>query len=429
MLKIFKKSRRKKVLGIGLDGVPCTLIDTLISRGDLPNIASLCDSGTRGSINSSLPEISSVAWSSFMTGEDPSVHGIYGFIELKPGTYDFRFPNFKDIQAETIWQKLEKQGKRSIILNIPSSYPAPALNGILTAGFVAVDLRKATYPDPAYRYLKRIGYQADIDFLKARDSADELFKAINYNLDKRIEAFQYFRNNEQWDLFIGVITETDRLHHFCLSAFEDESHPHHEDFLDFYRRIDRYIGQVLDSIDDATTFFMLSDHGFTLIKHEVYLNSWLKKEGYLNFETDNPSSLNELSPESRAFALDPSRIYINRKGKYPKGKVGGESHKLLEELSAKLTAWVDSQGNPVLRKVFPGKELYQGPCQENAPDLVLLSHHGYDLKGSVKRPEIFGRSPGLEGMHTYDDAFFLSNRPDAGISEISEISRFILDSF
>jgi len=43
-----------------------------------------------------------------------------------------------------------------------------------------------------------------------------------------------------------------------------------------------------------------------------------------------------------------------------------------------------------------------------APDLVLLSHHGFDLKGSVQKRTTSGRSK-LQGMHTYDDAFFFSD--------------------
>ena len=43
-----------------------------------------------------------------------------------------------------------------------------------------------------------------------------------------------------------------------------------------------------------------------------------------------------------------------------------------------------------------------------APDLVLLSHHGFDLKGSVQKWTTSGRSK-LQGIHTYDDAFFFSD--------------------
>ena len=57
---------------------------------------------------------------------------------------------------------------------MPSTYPAKALNGILTAGFVALDLKKATYPESAYEYLKSIGYRMDVDTRKAQQSLEAL---------------------------------------------------------------------------------------------------------------------------------------------------------------------------------------------------------------------------------------------------------------
>jgi predicted AlkP superfamily phosphohydrolase/phosphomutase len=55
--------------------------------------------------------------------------------------------------------------------------------------------------------------------------------------------------------------------------------------------------------------------------------------------------------------------------------------------------------------VFLKEELYHGACVEYAPDLVVLSNHGYDLKGKTNSSSVFGRS-GLQGMHTQDDAFY-----------------------
>lgn len=53
------------------------------------------------------------------------------------------------------------------------------------------------------------------------------------------------------------------------------------------------------------------------------------------------------------------------------------------------------------------EELYNGPYLKQASDLVVLSAHGCDLKGKVNSPEVFGRTD-LEGMHTQDDAFFIT---------------------
>ena len=54
------------------------------------------------------------------------------------------------------------------------------------------------------------------------------------------------------------------------------------------------------------------------------------------------------------------------------------------------------------------EELFKGPFIDNAPDLVLLSNQGYDLKGMVSKNEVFGRT-NLSGMHSQDNAFFYSS--------------------
>jgi hypothetical protein len=40
--------------------------------------------------------------------------------------------------------------------------------------------------------------------------------------------------------------------------------------------------------------------------------------------------------------------------------------------------------------------------------LVILSEHGFDLKGRVSSDKVFSRSD-LSGMHTQDDAFFYNS--------------------
>jgi hypothetical protein len=45
------------------------------------------------------------------------------------------------------------------------------------------------------------------------------------------------------------------------------------------------------------------------------------------------------------------------------------------------------------------------------------------MKGSVKKKEVFGRT-GLQGMHTWDDAFFLApadHGPDLAIEDLAPI--------
>ncbi len=121
-------------------------------------------------------------------------------------------------------------------------------------------------------------------------------------------------------------------------------------------------------------------------------------------------SIEEIAPGSKAFAMDPTRIYINLKGKYPQGVVepGAEYEKLRAELAEGLRA-ITYQGKPVINKVFMKEEVFSGPLMEQAPDLIVLSNYGFDMKGSTNKQVLMDREI-FTGMHTQDDAHFFINR-------------------
>ncbi len=411
MLRFFKKgkNKEKKAVVLGIDGVPCSLLKRFIDEGLMPNLAELAKKGTLSAMTASIPEVSSTSWSTFMTGVNPGKHGIYGFMELKKGSYKWKFPDSRDVSSSTLWDIARKNDKKSVVINVPSTYPAKEVNGMLTAGFVALDLKKATYPESAYEYLKGIGYIMDVNARKAQESLEALADEIDITFEKRKKAIMHFLDTGEWDLFIGVITETDRLHHYLWVALDDESHPQHDFFIGFYKKLDAFIGEMYEKVGDDIPFIMLSDHGFTTIKKEVYLNTWLREKGYLKFNSDAPASMEDMNEESRVFALDPSRIYIHRKGKYPNGCVGSDDYEALRNKIKDELMTLTYEGEKVIKEVRFKEDVYSGDLQKEAPDLVALSHEGYDLKGAINKPEVFGNGM-LTGGHTRENATFYINR-------------------
>jgi len=430
-MALFKKKKRPRVCVIGLDGVPYSLVTDLARRGIMPSMSSLIQSGHLHELKASLPEISAVSWTNFMTGTNPGTHGIFGFTDFRPGSYQVRFPNFLDVKCPTLWDKLSAQGKKSIIINQPATYPARPVNGVLVSGFVAIDLAKAVYPPSQKDALERMGYQIDIDTVKSRENPAFLWQELLKTLASRKKALDHFWE-EDWDYFEFVITGTDRLHHFLWYSYDDEKRAYHEDFLNYYRQIDGLIDKIAVSFRNLTGgdegFYVLSDHGFCGIDLEVYLNAWLEKEGYLKFSTPAPTGLEDIGEESAAFALDPNRIYLNLREKFPKGIVASsEAESLKKEISQKLEK-LEFEGRKVVRRVFDSRDIYSGPYLSLGPDLIALAEHGFDLKGSVKKKEIFGRT-NLQGMHTWDDAFFWANRAVGENLAISNLAGIILENF
>jgi len=425
--------RRKRTLVVGLDGVPHSLITRLAAAGTMPNVARLVDLGSLARMKVTLPEISAVSWPSFMTGTNPGTHGIYGFVDPKPGSYDIRFPNFRDLGAPTIWDKLGEKKKRSVVLNQPSTYPAREIPGVLVSGFVAISLPKAVYPRRALADLEKLDYRIDIDTARAREDHDYLMEDLAATLESRRRAVDHFWANEDWDYFQVVVTGTDRLMHYIWSAIDDPSHAYHDATLDYYRSVDTFIGDLYDRFtresgraEPGEGFFMLSDHGFCGIEQEVRVNRWLVENGFLSFETDAPRSIEEIAPNAKAFAVAPARIFLNRRGRFPKGRVDDASARaIMDEVEAGLSE-LTHEGRPVIEHVFERDEVYSGPRIDGAPDLVPVGHHGFDLKDTVREAEVFGRT-NLTGMHTWDDAFFWSRREQAPDLEITKLADIILE--
>ena len=84
-------------------------------------------------------------------------------------------------------------------------------------------------------------------------------------------------------------------------------------------------------------------------------------------------------------------------------------------------------GAPVIQRVFDRAEIYHGPLVDRGPDIILLANPGFDLKGKVYSPTVFGRSV-LQGMHTQKDAFLYSDKKKTA-DNICEIKRIIIDEF
>jgi predicted AlkP superfamily phosphohydrolase/phosphomutase len=430
-MAIPKSKKTNKACVIGLDGVPHGMVVELARRGVMSTMARLMDLGHFHKMKASLPEISAVSWTNFMTGANSGTHGIFGFTDFKPHSYDVRFPNSLDLKAPTLWDKLGAKGKRSIVINQPSTYPARKINGVLISGFVALELAKAVWPMTFRAALEQMGYQIDVDTTKVRESPEVLWQELTKTMAGRQKALNLLWE-EDWDYFEFVVTGTDRLHHFLWKAYEDPGHPSHQAFLDYYRHIDRLIGRIVAAYRKLTNtydgFYILSDHGFTGIVQEVYLNVWLERNGYLKFAQPEPEGLGDIAARTRAFALDPNRIYLNLKSKFPKGTVERSAKKALkEEIAGKLEK-LEYQGRKVVRKVFFAEDVYSGPLAGKGPDLIVVGEPGFDMKGSVKKKEIFGRS-GLQGMHTWDDAFCWASEDLGEDLAIEDVAPFILKNF
>ncbi|MBN1867853.1 alkaline phosphatase family protein [Candidatus Sumerlaeota bacterium] len=163
--KARRRSRVRKVVVLGLDGLDPDLTEKWMNEGALPNFARLRDQGSFRRLRTTFPAVSPVAWSSFQTGCNPGRHRIFDFLEpnrrshlpelssarigpprrvLRLGRW--RIPLSKpDIElrrkSRPFWCILGDHGVFSSVIRVPITFPPEKFRGVSLSGMCVPDLK------------------------------------------------------------------------------------------------------------------------------------------------------------------------------------------------------------------------------------------------------------------------------------------------
>ncbi|MHC4625374.1 MAG: alkaline phosphatase family protein [Planctomycetota bacterium] len=442
------RERYPKFVILSIDGVPCSLVRRMTDQGDIPNLSSLASDVGLREMRSVHPTVSCVAWSSYMTGQNPGKHGIYGFIDRQPGTYDLMFPNSTTRATQDVWSILSRANKRVFGMNVPTTYPPQPVNGTMIGGFLSPSMEKVAYPVSVGEYLRSIDYRIDNDAALARKDKRAMLDDLHRTLDARMEAMFHFLESDQWDFFHTHIMGSDRINHFLWEKMEQGDPEFAPAFFAYYRRIDEFVGRLLNFLPEDVPLMVFSDHGFCAIEQEVQLSRYLIELGWTSV-AGTPRHPLSIDPEkSRAYCLIPGRVFVNLAGREPQGIVPlAQYQQTREQLRDDLMKLRDpKKDRPVIRKVLMREQVYWpagcdgtstfSPDQVasaagtfgKAADLIAIPYDGYDLKLGLAGDVVFKRTE-LEGMHTYEDAFIVARGVDLPQDnlEIMMLARPILE--
>ncbi|MFU2209663.1 alkaline phosphatase family protein [Solidesulfovibrio sp. C21] len=422
---------RKRLVVLGLDGLPLDLATSLAATGRLPNLERVLALHP-ATIEAELPELSPVNWTSFTTAANPGRHGVFGFVGIDPAAYTLGPLDATAIRVPTLPDRLSAVGLTAKIINFPCAAPVKPLNGAIIAGFPETDLSRAVYPPELANNLRLAGYRIEADTSKGAADFDGLARGLRQTLASRRAALDMLWAGGDFDYFMFVLTETDRLFHFFFPAVAHPEHTLHGPALDLLVEWDKAIGHLLDRYDSLPgekRLIVLADHGFTELVTEVDLNVWLAGRGLLK---THPGAANEwdarIAPhQTAAFALDPGRIYINIKERFARGVFHEHvAEKLARELRDELVA-LTYEGKPVMEAVHLAEEIYDGPQLRRAPNLVCVGRPGMSLTGKFDRSEIFGRF-GRTGCHSAHGAIWCDTA-GARPATTTEAGRLVADFF
>lgn len=281
--------------------------------------------------------------------------------------------------------------------------------------------------DTAISDFETLGWACATNALKDQAIGEQAFlEDIEKILEQREKLLYSRLAKNDWRFLYMVFGETDRVGHLMFRYY-DEQHPLYkkedaekqvtffgkkmamkDTVPEIYRQADRIVGELLKRTGDGRTHVMItSDHGFASFRQQVHMNSWLLKNGYLAIRELTDQEKEDLKDQrmklkdfvdskrvfsyvdwskTKAFSLGLGKIYLNVKGREPKGIVEpSEMQSLMREIAKKLESDLDPKtGKPFVKGAYLADDLYpehgknlKPGERDNAEDIIIGFHEGY----------------------------------------------------
>ncbi|MCD6143415.1 alkaline phosphatase family protein [Thermococcus sp.] len=368
--------RDKKIVIIGLDGANK---NTAGFMGlDLKNVHEML---------STIPPYTPPAWTSILTGVNPAKHGVMDFQKIDFKTFTPRLTTSHDVKYYRISELLNMHGLKSILINLPMTYPFDGIrfkkDNIIVSDWAAP--RQEIYPQRLNEKYQEYLLDPPSSWRKAAN-LQEYAKVVEEYTTTRLDLYYDLLENYEWDLYFVVFSETDWLSHIFPQILEGKNvhivNP-------IFQKIKEFIDRVMD-IADIT--FITSDHGFE-VKHKIfYVNEALARSGFIKYNHVKASLARfggKILPKKIikmfvktgktqiSFSSDPQKRKAFMTSS-PSWGVYLADKTIKEHVKKALKEF------PEISNVLAPEEIYDGPHLDSLPDLFVIPEKGVKLSRHIK---------------------------------------------
>lgn len=426
----------QRLLIIGLDGATFSILGPYMEQGRLPNLKRLIDTGTAGTLRSTLPPMTCPAWPTFATGQGCGKHGLFTFIMYDVATGRAEFVNNRACRCKKLWHYAAEQGLRPACISVPITYPADRFDGLMVSGFPAIGLDQHSFhpPEKMEDFKAYVGdWEMSSGMVSPQRTLAEkvayFARKMNEEVESRVRALQFAVTTVDPHLAVVVLKTSDNMQHalYGLAAPREPGAPPHDELrrrvADIYAKLDEGVGRFLETFGDDANVIVMSDHGFTRQRGKLLCDELLSRDGLVvqsfrqrvNELTDaalrrlrSRLKLHRLKPDaaplaarsekrrkyvegqsadltrSKAFCAAPTcmGIWLNLRGRNLHGIVDpvDEADRLCELIAERLLQVQDpATGQAMFKAVHRKEDVYSGPCLDRIPDLLVEANPGYGL--------------------------------------------------
>ncbi len=451
-----------RIFVVGIDGGSFRILDQHLNF-EGSNYSKIKNRSASGILNSTFPPITGPAWTSFKSGMKPIHTGIFDWGTLN-SNYSRSFISSYSNPYPDYWEYLENFNKRSVIYNVPITYPPkPLKDSVLISGMFTPGKRSGFSSRSGIKesIIKNVP-EFFIDIVKSKyqsEPKDIFINALNKMLNMRVKTFNYLLNNFEYDNAMVVFTAFDRIQH-CLLDYIDKDHPNYstakanlirESLNNLFKNFDNYLGDLLKRLNKDDYLIFVSDHGFGYNAGRFFINRWLADNGYLTIKkkrralgflyriafslgltkekltrfagklgikkseskvsrlTRSSSMVNWM--ETTAYANSTEGLQVNLKGRESSGIVepGSNYEELIETLISELRAIIAPDGKKLFNWVRSGKDYFDSNADFRFPDILYsIDDDRYVVDPSHEKRELFSTETVWDsGYHRKEGMFMV----------------------
>jgi predicted AlkP superfamily phosphohydrolase/phosphomutase len=411
---------KSPILVFVLSEVSPVLAQRWIDAGKLPFLGQIAQGGCAGTLESSIPLITTQMFANLYTGRGAQQHGIFDFAQ-KDSQGGFQETNREMIGCDTLWDVIDQSRRTCAMVNLPLTWPPQCLNGYMISGqdSPVVDRSIASPPDLYDALTRKFGRYRLKDIFPGGRSKQDYLELFPREIDWQCDVLAELITRQPCDFFMTFISATAMAQHYFWSDMDGGQH---DDLFSgliesVYRRLDTQLARLARLAGPEARIFVISECGAGPLQAGVNINAWLQSQGFLQYlrpgndaryrtralsaaigsaKRHLPESIKSFLarqlPGLRASAdsymavsdVDWSTttaysrgkegaIYVNLAGREPKGIVTVEQYpRVVERIVEQLSRLIDpGTGNPAVNKVYRRDELYPGCAHPGAPDLVV----------------------------------------------------------
>lgn len=268
-----------RVLAFAVDAAEPTLIRRMIEQNELPALKSLLSEGRWTSVKSPADIGSGSVWPSFLTGEDPLVHGVYGEWCWEPEQMGIQ--RITGQKLTPFWKTLAENGTTVGILDVPFMSLVGLSKGFEVSEWGPHDPLEGRVDAAPARVADLISNQVAHPLSYDRldvggpDDYENLQRLISASLDGirlRGSLAESLLKETRPHLSLIAFTEIHHAAHFLWPTVQPEDEVYAKDefdnlrtikpaLKDIYREVDRQMGALIETFGEGATIMVFSLHG------------------------------------------------------------------------------------------------------------------------------------------------------------------------